>query len=147
MAWGSSARSALVAVSGEDCGFRASVADSLFRLDRAAGKSPGIIETSISSVFAVSLSLPLPCHGEGVGVGVLGGGGWVGGWWFYRDVNARVRMLRTRGTVQLIKKKRVPMYPLFSQTTWLAPLCLCLREPVPGDQAATPIYPTPTRGK
>ena len=36
-------------------------------------------------------------------------------------------------------KKRVPKYPLINQTDWLDPLSLCLREPVPGDQAATPL--------
>ena len=35
----------------------------VWRLDRAAGKLSGAIETRISSVFAVSLSLPLSCHG------------------------------------------------------------------------------------
>ena len=54
---------------------RASVADSLWRLDRTAGKSPGIIETSISSVVAVSLSLLSPCHGGGGGGGGEGRGG------------------------------------------------------------------------
>ena len=63
---GSSARSAQVAVSGKDYGSpRLGCVVTL--LDRAAGKLSGVAETSISSVFAVSLSLPSPCHGDSDG--------------------------------------------------------------------------------